>query len=268
MFSSRDAKFAQEILVITNGRGVDVVLNSLTGDLLDASWRLLADGGTLVEIGKRDILDRNALAMEPFGRNCSFRALDLSHGKTLKDARLLGKLLAETFELVEAGHIGPIRPITTYGFDNFPAALACIRKGQHMGKIVIVKGAEDVQVPIRPLPRTLQLRHDVSYLIVGGIKGLCGSLAVHMARHGARHIIVCSRSGIDDETSARVARGCRSYGCEVTGVQGDICDMAFVRRIFESAQSWPIAGVIQGAMVLKVGLSCYFSTCRLFFSCQ
>ena len=252
MFSSRDARFAQEISAITNGRGVDVVLNSLTGDMLDASWRLLADGGTMVEIGKRDILDRNALAMEPFGRNCSFRALDISFSKTLKDARLLGRLLAEMFELIEGGHIGPIRPITTYGFDNVPAALACIRRGQHIGKIVIVKGEQDVQVPIRPLPRTLQLRHDVSYLIVGGIKGLCGSLAVHMARHGARHIIVCSRSGIDDEISARVARGCRSYGCEVTGEQGDICDVAFVRRVFESAQPWPIAGVVQGAMVLKV----------------
>lgn len=79
MFSSRSTSFAKEILAATNGRGIDVILNSLTGELLDESWRICADGGTMVEIGKRDILDRNQLSMEPFDRNCSFRALDFSH---------------------------------------------------------------------------------------------------------------------------------------------------------------------------------------------
>lgn len=79
MFSSRDTKFAEEIRRETNGRGIDVILNSLVGELLDESWRLTADGGVMVEIGKRDIVDRNTLAMEPFDRNCSFRAVDLSY---------------------------------------------------------------------------------------------------------------------------------------------------------------------------------------------
>lgn len=79
MFSSRDTKFAEEIRRETNGRGIDVILNSLIGELLDESWRLTADGGTMVEIGKRDIVDRNSLSMEPFDRNCSFRAIDLSY---------------------------------------------------------------------------------------------------------------------------------------------------------------------------------------------
>ena len=79
IFSSRTKDFAEQILLHTYGKGVDVILNSLTGDLLDESWRIIADGGTMVEIGKKDILDRNGLAMEPFNRNASFRALDLSH---------------------------------------------------------------------------------------------------------------------------------------------------------------------------------------------
>lgn len=63
----------------TGNKGVDVILNSLSGSLLDESWRIIADGGVMVEIGKKDILDRSSLAMEPFGRNASFHALDLSH---------------------------------------------------------------------------------------------------------------------------------------------------------------------------------------------
>lgn len=78
IFSSRTPEFATKIRDATNGRGIDVILNSLTGELLDASWRLCADGGTMIEIGKRDIVDRNYLTMEPFDRNCSYRALDYS----------------------------------------------------------------------------------------------------------------------------------------------------------------------------------------------
>lgn len=253
MFSSRSTKFAEEILRETGGRGVDVILNSLTGELLDASWRIVADGGNMIEIGKRDIVDRNTLAMEPFDRNCSFRAVDLSYTKHIKDT-MVEKLLAEIFELVEGGHIKAIHPIITYGFDNVPAALAYIRRGQHIGKIVITNHGKDVKVPIRPALRTLQLRPDVSYLIVGGLKGLCGSIAIHMARHGARRIIVCNRSGTGDDASARVVRSCLTHGCEVTEARGDVGDIDFVRNIFKSAhhKHKQIAGVIQGAMVLRV----------------
>lgn len=85
IFSSRSRAFAEEIKQATNNQGIEVIVNSLTGDLLDASWRLCANGGVFLEIGKRDILDRNALSMEPFGRNCSFRALDLSFNKCVSD---------------------------------------------------------------------------------------------------------------------------------------------------------------------------------------
>ena len=86
MYSSRNTKFAREIMRETNSRGVDCVINSLVGELLDAPWRIMADGGNMVEIGKRDIVDRNTLSMEPFDRNCSFRAVDMSYTKDIKDS--------------------------------------------------------------------------------------------------------------------------------------------------------------------------------------
>lgn len=79
VFSSRTAEFAAGVMAATNSRGVDVILNSLPGELLNESWRIIADGGTMVELGKKDILARNNLPMEPFGRNASFRAMDLSY---------------------------------------------------------------------------------------------------------------------------------------------------------------------------------------------
>lgn len=79
VFSSRTAEFAAGIMAATGSRGVDVILNSLPGELLNESWRIIADGGTMVELGKKDILARNILPMESFGRNASFRTMDLSY---------------------------------------------------------------------------------------------------------------------------------------------------------------------------------------------
>ncbi|OTA81918.1 hypothetical protein M434DRAFT_85057 [Hypoxylon sp. CO27-5] len=250
MFSSRNTKFAREIMKATGGRGVNVVINSLIGELLDASWRIMADGGNMVEIGKRDIVDRNTLSMEPFDRNCSFRAVDFSYTKDIKDS-LVASLFDELFVLIDGGHIKPIHPITTFGFDEVQKALAYIRSGKHLGKIVISNGErEDIQVPIRPAIRGLQLRPDVSYLIVGGLKGACGTLAIHLAQYGARHLIISSRSGINDEASARIVASCNFYGCKVTEAKGDVGNIESVRQLFKSA-SPRIAGVIQGAMVLR-----------------
>ncbi|KAF4818673.1 Highly reducing polyketide synthase [Colletotrichum tropicale] len=249
MFSSRSTTFAKEILAATNGRGIDVIINSLTGELLDASWRIIADGGTLVEIGKKDIVDRNTLSMEPFDRNASFRAMDFSYTQDIRDP-LIARLLDEIFALVNSGHIKPIHPITTFGFDAVPAALAYIRSGRHIGKVVISdRSKKDVQVPIRPATQRLKLRSDASYVIVGGLKGLCGSLAIHLARHGAKHIISVSRSGIDDIASQKAIKNCAAYGCEVLEAKGDVANLEFVQDVFKSVPR--VAGVIQGAMVLR-----------------
>ncbi|KAI1504774.1 hypothetical protein F5X99DRAFT_405775 [Biscogniauxia marginata] len=249
MFSSRNTKFAPEIMKATGGRGVNVIINSLVGELLDASWRIMADGGNMVEIGKRDIVDRNTLSMEPFDRNCSFRAVDMSYTRDIND-KLVASLFDELFVLIDGGHIKPIHPITTFGFDHVVDALSYIRSGRHLGKIVISNAEQDVQVPIRPALRSLRLNPDVSYLIVGGLKGACGTLTIHMAQLGARHIIINNRSGISDEASARIVASCKFYGCEVSEAKGDVGNIDYVRGMFKSA-SPRIAGIIQGAMVLR-----------------
>jgi NADPH:quinone reductase-like Zn-dependent oxidoreductase len=68
-------------LEATEGQGVDVILNSLTGELLDESWRCIGDDGTMIEIGKKDMLARNSLSMEPFNRNATYHGVDMSHGQ-------------------------------------------------------------------------------------------------------------------------------------------------------------------------------------------
>jgi KR domain len=104
---------------------------------------------------------------------------------------------------------------------------------------------------VRAAPRQLVLRADASYIIVGGFKGLCGSLAIYLARLGAGHLVVMCRSGFADDKSQAVLKNINAAGCRVEQVQGDVCVLADVQRAFKAAPV-PVRGVIQGAMVLRV----------------
>jgi NAD(P)-dependent dehydrogenase (short-subunit alcohol dehydrogenase family) len=117
--------------------------------------------------------------------------------------------------------------------------------------VITNKNDTEIIVPTRPAIRTLRLSPDVSYLIVGGLKGLCSTLAVHMAQHGARHIVVSNRSGISDEASAKIVRDCMSYGCRVTEARGDIGNLDFVKGLVQNI--FPrLGGIVQAAMALNV----------------
>ena len=152
------------------------------------------------------------------------------------------RLLAETFRPVEDGHVKPIHSIRIFDFDEVIAALSHVRRGQQIGKIVVShEGQNDVKLPIQPATRRLRLLPNAFYLIVGDLKGLCKSLAVFMARHGARRLIVTSRSGLNNGESFKVIEDCTACGCAVQQAKGDICDFEFVRCIFASSESHPIA---------------------------
>lgn len=91
-----------------------------------------------------------------------------------------------------------------------------------------------------------------SYLLVGGLRGVCGSLALHMAKTGgARYLAVMCRSGYDDDRSREVIRNLEALGCSVDALTGDVAVLGDVRRCF-AEMTVPVAGIIQGAMVLRV----------------
>ena len=168
---------------------------------------------------------------------------------------IMHRLLTQLMGLIDEGHINPISPIKTFTFDDIPSAFRFMRGANHIGKIVISNSSQNtIEVPVRPASRKFLLRSDISYLIIGGLKGLCGSLAVYMARHGAGHIVVMSRSGYKDEISQRVLKDLSSEGCQVDLAIGDVSNVDDVKRAFLNATA-PIGGIIQGAMVLRVSKS-------------
>lgn len=77
IFNSRDTSFVDDLLRETDGKGADVVLNSLSGELLHATWKCVAKWGTMIEIGKRDLLENAKLSMNHFLDNRTYCCLDV-----------------------------------------------------------------------------------------------------------------------------------------------------------------------------------------------
>ncbi|KAI1171949.1 hypothetical protein F4777DRAFT_593267 [Nemania sp. FL0916] len=254
-FSSRNISFAQQIMRITEGRGVDVILNSLSGQALAESWRCLAPLGRFVEIGKRDIRAFNNLAMMPFDRNTSFCSLDIA--VVLKtDAKLMGRIMKEVEESVlndisrryKAPH-----PLTIFKRSEIESALRLLQTGRHMGKLVINWAeADDIQM-IHHIDHEYRFDSNATYLIAGGLDGVGRSIAKWMCRHGARHLILLSRSGARSEAAKQLVTKLKNDGVEVYTPSCDISRSDSLRAVLEYADNNmpPVKGCIQGAMALE-----------------
>jgi NADPH:quinone reductase-like Zn-dependent oxidoreductase len=111
IFSSRDPSFAPGVLAMTEGKGVDVVLNSLSGILLQESVNCLAPFGRFVEVGKRDFEANSHLALGAFTRSISFSSFDLLAFSDTKYPEIQ-EVLKDVIRLFEQKVIVPVDPIT------------------------------------------------------------------------------------------------------------------------------------------------------------
>jgi acyl transferase domain-containing protein/NADPH:quinone reductase-like Zn-dependent oxidoreductase/SAM-dependent methyltransferase len=136
IFYSRDTSFAKGIMRMTENRGVDVVLNSLAGDGLAASWACMASFGRFVEIGKRDIHAHSRLDMFYFAKNVSFTAVDV-FGMTKERPALVRESLGAAMELVATGKAKASYPVQKYPVSQIEAALRHMQSGKSVGKLTI-----------------------------------------------------------------------------------------------------------------------------------
>ncbi|GKZ77685.1 type I Iterative Polyketide synthase (PKS) [Aspergillus niger] len=248
VFDSRDRTFVDGVRAITSGRGVDVVLNSVSGELLHASWECVASGGCMIELGKRDILGNGNLAMHPFGDNRSFIGIDLGH-LSIKAPVIIERLLQQAVRLYENGDIEPINPVRSFSARKVQEAFQHLRQGQHIGKVVLALTEGDAP-ELAPIVSTPMFRKDAAYLLVGGLGGLGGSIATWMASHGAGNLVTLSRSGNKSEDDRHIVAEIEAFGCSVQMFKGDVSKEEDVRHLVRNT-SRPIAGMVHMAMVLS-----------------
>ncbi|RDA85038.1 hypothetical protein CP532_4577 [Ophiocordyceps camponoti-leonardi (nom. inval.)] len=250
IFNSRNASFQHNLLQATNGKGVDMVLNSLSGDLLHASWECVAKGGKMMEIGKRDILERGRLALNMFQDNRAFYGFDLV--ALLRDRpESFPELISQFLSFFSEGHIKPVQPIHQFSAQNIAEAVRFMRSGDHIGKIVITIPENPTEIPCTRLADTSPLLSGTkSYLLVGGLGGLGKGVTRWLVERGARSFCFLSRSAGTSEGDRAFFRELEEQGCRVTAVVGSVANMADVQRAVEAAPT-PIAGVLQLSMVLR-----------------
>ena len=145
-FSSRNNSFALGVRRMTRGRGVDLILNSLSGDLLKASWECIAPLGRFVEIGKRDIESNARLSMSPFAASVTFASIDL--GVVATQAKpLMQEIMKSVMALVIEGKIRPPQPLHTYNCSRIEEAFRYLQSGTNTGKTIVEFNDQDI-VPV------------------------------------------------------------------------------------------------------------------------
>ncbi|MEP9355161.1 SDR family NAD(P)-dependent oxidoreductase [Xanthobacter sp. KR7-65] len=252
VMNSRSLEFAEDVRRATAGRGVDVVLNALSGAGIDKGLECLAPFGRFVEIGKRDLAQDKPIGLKSLYYNNSYSVIDLSTIADERPARLSRLLRA-----VEA-HVarGEYRPLvaTRFPVSRAADAMRLFAKAQHIGKVVLTFDEPEVEVQI-DLAQPMKLSGEASYLVTGGLRGFGVAVADYLSRQGAGRLLLAGRNGTPDEESAPAIAAIEARGTEVVPLVLDVTDAAAVDAVIaaHAASDKPLRGIVHGAAVIEDG---------------
>ncbi|WP_460062338.1 SDR family NAD(P)-dependent oxidoreductase [Streptomyces sp. YKOK-I1] len=229
--SSRDLSFETAFRAATGDRGVDLVLDSLAGEFVDASLRLLTPGGRFLEMGKTDVRDPDDVAARHPGVH--YRAFDLVEAGPDR----IGEMLTALVGLFETGALTPL-PVTPWDVRRAPEAFRHMAQARHIGKVVLT-----VPAPLDP--------HG-TVLVTGGTGGLGALLARHLVtEHGVRHLLLASRRGAAAPEAAPLVTELEELGAEVHVRAADVADRDQVAALLASVpDGHPLTAVVHAAGVL------------------
>jgi acyl transferase domain-containing protein/NADPH:quinone reductase-like Zn-dependent oxidoreductase/acyl carrier protein len=233
--SSRDLEFRERFLAATGKEGVDVVLNALAGEFVDASLDLLPRGGRFIEMGKADIRDSEKVTADHPG--VEYRAFDLAEAGLDR----MGEILDELVPLFTAGALR-LAPIVSWDVRHAVDAFRYLRDGRNVGKVVLT------------IPRPLDPGGTV--LITGGTGSLGASVARHLAAvDGVRHLLLVSRRGPNADGAAELRADLAELRCEARVVACDVTDRAQLEDLLGSIPpERPLTGIVHAAGALEDSL--------------
>ena len=248
VLNSRTLAFADEVRQLTDGKGVDVILNSLAGEAIARNLDILRPGGRYVELGKRDIHTGGRLPLHPFRNNLTFHAVD-AHQMLSKQP---GLSAAHFTEITARTHRGTLRPVV---HQVFPAthvadAFTVMQHSRHVGKVVIsLEEPPDITVGHTPLA----CDPAATYLVTGGLSGLGAATAEWLADRGARHLALLSRRGDASPEAASLLDRLAARGVTATAHAVSVTDRSALSTVLAdiSATGHPLRGIVHSAMAIE-----------------
>lgn len=250
VLSSRSIDFVAGVMKITEGRGVDIVLNSLAGEFLLKSLEVLAPYGRFVELGKRDVHGDSRVGLRVLRNNNSFHVVDVASAVEDRQS-YMAEILAALVRRFESGEWKPL-PVTSFNSTDPSIPFRFMAQAKHIGKISIRMGRD---VRVLPPPNCPLFSAKASYLITGGLGGIALTVAEWMASSGAGHIVLLSRRVVSEESSAAIRR-MEEAGAKVTVVRGDVTHEADVTNALEVIRisRLPLKGIMHTAAVVDDAL--------------
>lgn len=233
--------------------GVDVVLNSLSGDAMRAGVKCLKPFGRFVELGKRDYVANTELALRPFRRNLTYHGVDVDQ-LLAHDPSIVARGFAAIAEGFRDGRFSAL-PHRLFEADEIGEAFRLMQAAGHVGKILVRPPVPGTR-RLPPAPKTPFAPGDGVQLVVGGTGGFGFATALHLADRGARRIVVASRSGRLEDGAAEKVAALAARGIDLRVETVDAADLASVEALVArtARDVGPIAGVWLTAMVLDDGL--------------
>ena len=246
---SRSVDFAHEILTATDGYGIDVVLNSLSGEAIRRGVEILAPGGRFVELGKKDVYADASLGLRALAKSASFSVVDLDLNLRLHPRRY-GRLLQQILGHVTDGRL-QVLPVTEFTLSDAVDAFTLMASGSHIGKIVISIPSDGSIDAVAPAPPQPLVRRDGGYIVVGGMGGLGFVFARWLVGQGAGMVVLNGRSVPSADVSAAIA-DMNANGARVEVITGDIAEPGTAPCLVAAVEDAGLrpAGVLHSAIVL------------------
>ncbi len=240
VFDSRGLDFADGVMAATGGEGVDVVLNSLSGEAMERSLGCVRAFGRFVELGKRDFYANARVGLRPLRRNVSYFGVDLDAMLKARPGSARPLLDALAAEAASGGLAAP--PFQAVGGTEVREAFRLMQRSGHIGKIVVLPPA----APEAPATRAPLARPDRAWLVTGGTRGFGLALAERLALRGAGALWLVSRTGtLDPAARARLA----ASGARVVARACDAADPSAVAALMAEidASGTPLGGIAHAA---------------------
>ncbi|HVH77550.1 MAG TPA: SDR family NAD(P)-dependent oxidoreductase [Stellaceae bacterium] len=261
VLDSRDLGFADAVREITAGQGVDVVLNSLSGEAMEESLGVLKPFGRFLELGKRDFYLNRRIHLRPLRQNIAYFAIDIDQ-LPVRRPDLACALLSEVSAALSEGAIRPLAH-RIFSFAELDGAFRLMQAAGHIGKIVLVPD-ENGAVRLASAP-AFAARCGGTYLVTGGIDGFGFEAARWLVSRGAGSIALIGRRGSQTPGCAARVAELAAAGADIRVYRGDAADRRSLRSVLDQVRAGqpPICGIVHAAAVIADGLATELDSARI-----